>query len=127
MSRASNRTISASASAEVAERVLQTAKLEDRTPSQVVAAAADLYTRLSPEAHIALRRIELLGGAAALERVLAAISRDILRHQFDAARQAGAAAMRVAEGDPAPSDDDLLEAASAAVARAGTRSRRRAG
>lgn len=131
MTKTLSRTISGTASEEIAERVHKAARIEDRSPSQIVVSAADLYTRLPTEAHIALRRIELLGGPGELDRAIVALGRDILRYQFDAAREAVAASMpeSIIRADRATleCDDDFLNVASTAVARTGTRPEKRAG
>jgi len=123
MAKMLTRTISGSAPVALADRVQEVAKIEDRTPSQVVVAAVDLYTRLPAEAHIALRRIESLGGEAELERILVDLGRQILDRQFEAARRAVAASMQVDDLDELQSDEDFLNAASAAVARTSGRAR----
>lgn len=123
MAKTPTQTISGSAPKALADRVQEVAKIEDRTTSQVVVSAVELYTRLPPEAHIALRRIERLGGATELERVLVDLGRQILDRQFDAARAAVAASMRVDDLDELESDDDFLNAASAVVARTSARAR----
>ncbi len=131
MAKTLSRTISGTASEEIAERVCKAAKIEDRTTSQIVVSAVDLYTRLPAEAHIALRRIELLGGPGEMERAIVAFGRDILRYQFDAARDSVAASMsksmQIGGLAGLESDSDFLSAASAAVARATARTGRRSG
>ena len=47
-----------------ASRVSEMARLEDRTSSQITSAAIRWYTRLSPSARDALRRIEAAGETA---------------------------------------------------------------
>jgi hypothetical protein len=121
MTKTLTRTISGSAPEELADRVQEVARIEDRTPSQVVVSAVDLYTRLPTEAHIALRRIQALGGETALERVLVDLGRQILDRQFEAARHAVAASITVNDLDRLESDDEFLAAAAAAVRRTGTR------
>lgn len=119
MAKTAMRTISGSAPQSVADRVQRVAAIEDRSPSQIVVSAVDLYTRLPAEAHLALRRIESLGGEAQLERVLVELGRHILDREFDAARSAVAATLRVDALGQMESDKDFLSAASTAVARTG--------
>ena len=117
MAKTPTQTISGSASKELVDRVQAVATIEDRTPSQVVVSAVDLYTRLPSEAHLALRRIAALGGETELEQTLVELGRHILDRQFAAARHAVAAGMRVDDLGALESDEDFLRAASAAVAR----------
>ena len=124
MTKTLKRTLSGAATEELCGRVDRVAELEARSPSQVVVSAADLYTRLPAEAHIALRRIESLGGEAELQRTLVDMGRYILDRQFDTARSAVAARMDVGMDVDAlgvlESDNEFLSAASAVIARTST-------
>ncbi|MGI8547884.1 MAG: hypothetical protein ACR2M1_11195 [Gemmatimonadaceae bacterium] len=121
MTKTLKRTLSCAATEELCGRVDKVAELEARSPSQVVVSAADLYTRLPVEAHIALRRIESLGGEAELQRTVVDMGRYILDRQFDAARSAVAATMDVDALSALESDDEFLSAASAVIAKTSTR------
>lgn len=90
--------------------------MEDRSPSQIVISALELYTRLSPETHLALRRIEQVAGKHAVERILTEFGHHILDRQFDAALDAAAAQIGETHVRGLESDEQFLSAASTAVA-----------
>jgi predicted transcriptional regulator len=81
-------TLSAHTDDATASRVREMAKLEDRTPSQITAAAVRWYVRLPAAAHDALRRIEAQGERAIDEAAWAA-GRALLDLQHEDALQAG--------------------------------------
>ncbi|MDG2520388.1 hypothetical protein P7B02_02450 [Caulobacter segnis] len=75
-------TISTHIDAEIAHRISETARLEDRKPSQITAAALRWYLRLPSSARDALRRIEASGDKAA-EEAAWALGRWLLDSEFD--------------------------------------------
>ena len=107
--------ISGQAPVELAMRLADAARFEQRTASQLVVSAVDLYTRLSPEVHVALRRIAATEGEAVVQQLMTDIGRRILDRQFDVARRKVAEQMNTAALGALTSDDELLNAASAAV------------
>jgi predicted transcriptional regulator len=75
-------TLSAHTDEATASRVSDMAKLEDRTPSQIAAAAVRWYVRLPASARAALRRIEAQGDQAMDDAAWAA-GRALLDKEFD--------------------------------------------
>jgi hypothetical protein len=99
-------TLSAHTDDATASRVSEMAKLEDRTPSQITAAAVRWYVRLSPSARDALRRIEAQGEHAIDEAAWAA-GRALLDKEYDAVL--GRGLQRYTPPLPADaSEDDIL-------------------
>jgi len=83
-------TLSAHTDDATASRVSEMAKLEDRTPSQITAAAVRWYVRLPAAARDALRRIEAQGDHA-IEEAAWAAGRVLLDRQYEQALNAGLA------------------------------------
>ena len=81
------RTISAYADEKTADQVERIAKIEDRPPAQIAAAALRLYVRLPAEAHAALRRIEALGTEADLDGAASEAARAIIDAQYEIAHR----------------------------------------
>ena len=84
------RTISMHASEDVARRVEYLSRVEDRSPSQIAAAALRLYVEMPPEAHAALRHVQGLGSEEDLRRLMSRMARLLLNEQYEVAvRQMG--------------------------------------
>ena len=81
-------TLSAHTDEATAARVSDMARLEDRTTSQITAAAVRWYVRLPASARDALRRIETQGDQAIDEAAWAA-GRALLDRQYDDALRVG--------------------------------------
>lgn len=81
------RTISAYADEDTAARIAQIAKLEDRSPAQVAAAALRLYTGLPEVAHRSLRRLEAKDSAELREQAWRAMTRGLLHVLFEDAER----------------------------------------
>lgn len=75
------RTISSHVDTATAQLVDQTAKLEDRRPSQITAAALRWYLRLPPSARDAMRRIEA-AGEKAVDEAAWAVGRALLDKEY---------------------------------------------
>jgi hypothetical protein len=86
--RMTGRTVSAYADESTASSVAEMARLEDRSPAQIAAAALRLYVRLPPAARDAWRRIEASGESAADQAAWAA-GRALLDRQYEEALAAG--------------------------------------
>ena len=109
------RTLSAQAPDELADRVERAALEEGRNRSQFVLAAVEFWSQLSPEAHLAITRVETMG-ADMRQRLFRQIEREVLDFQFTAVRERIAATLSVppeaAVGElTSASDDMLLDAA----------------
>jgi predicted transcriptional regulator len=102
-------TLSAHTDAATASRVSKMAKLEDRTPSQITAAAVRWYVRLSPSARDALRRIEAQGEQAIDEAAWAA-GRALLDKEYDTVLDRGLQPYIPPLHDDASEDEILAEA-----------------
>jgi len=101
----SGRTVSAYADETTARRIAQLAKVEDRSPAQIAAAALRLYVILPTEAHQAFRQIEAMESSAVIDSVQRAMTRVLIDGVYDAARRRAVAQMHVSGGD-----DDSEEA-----------------
>jgi predicted transcriptional regulator len=102
-------TLSAHTDEATASRVSEMARLEDRTPSQITAAAVRWYVRLPPPARDALRRIEAQGELAIDEAAWAA-GRALLDQQYDRAVQGGLSRAPSTLPTDASEEDILAEA-----------------
>lgn len=102
-------TLSAHTDAATASRVSEMARLEDRTTSQITAAAVRWYVRLPPSARDALRRIEAQGDPA-IEAAAWAAGRALLDRQYETALNAGLARAPSMLPPDATEDDILAEA-----------------
>ncbi len=102
-------TLSAHTDDATAARVSQMAKLEDRTPSQITAAAVRWYVRLSPSARDALRGIEARGDQAVEEAAWAA-GRALLDKAYEAVLDRGLQGYAPTLSADAPEDAILTEA-----------------
>jgi hypothetical protein len=107
------KTISMHASEATALRVEQVSRLEDRSPSQIAAAALNFYLLLPPEAHTALRHVQALGTAEDVERVIGKMARLLLDAQFEVAERRVVASMTARGLDSLESEDDILAEANA--------------
>ena len=86
----SGRTVSAYADERTASSVAEMARLEDRSPAQIAAAALRLYVRLPLAARDAWRRVEA-AGESAVEQAARAAGRALLDRQYEDALAAGLA------------------------------------
>ncbi len=102
-------TLSAHTDEATASRVSEMAKLEDRTPSQITAAAVRWYVRLPAPARDALRRIEAKGDSA-IEEAAWATGRALLDQQYEEALQAGLSRAPSTLAPDASEEDILAEA-----------------
>lgn len=102
-------TISAHTDEATASRVGEMSKLEDRTPSQITAAAVRWYVRLSAPARDALRRIEAQGDESIDEAAWAA-GRAVLDKDYEAVLDRGLASYTPTVRADASEDDILAEA-----------------
>jgi predicted transcriptional regulator len=102
-------TLSAHTDDATAARVSELAKLEDRTPSQITAAAVRWYVRLSAPARDALRRIEKEGDQA-IEAAAWAAGRALLDKEYEAILARGLASYAPPLLAGAPEEAILAEA-----------------
>jgi hypothetical protein len=103
-------TLSAHTDEVTASRVSDMAKLEDRTPSQITAAAVRWYVRLPASARDALRRIEARGDRAIDEAAWAA-GRALLDKEYEHVLDRGLARYEPAFPPDVSEDEILAEAA----------------
>jgi predicted transcriptional regulator len=102
-------TLSAHTDDATASRVSEMARLEDRTPSQITAAAVRWYVRLPASARDALRRIEVQGDVA-IEEAAWAAGRALLDKEFDAVIDRGLATYQPTLAAGVSEDEILTEA-----------------
>ncbi|HVY33265.1 MAG TPA: hypothetical protein VG960_02470 [Caulobacteraceae bacterium] len=102
-------TLSAHTDQATASRVSELARSEDRTPSQITAAAVRWYVRLSAPARDALRRIETQGDQAINEAAWAA-GRALLDQAYEAVLDQGLANYTPGISADAPEEAILAEA-----------------
>lgn len=91
------------------DRIAATARLEDRNPSQIMAAAVRWYLRLTPGARDAMRRIEA-NGEAAVDEAGWALSRALLERDYADLVARGAPALKTGLSARA-SEDEIMDAA----------------
>lgn len=110
------KTISMHASEETARRVEHVSRVEDRSPSQIAAAALAFYLRLPPEAHSALRHVQALGEEEDVRGLMRGVTRLLLNAQYDVAvRRMGEALQK--QGTPGPeTEEEMLEEADQLIA-----------
>jgi hypothetical protein len=89
--------------------VAETAKLEDRNPSQIMAAAVRWYLHLTPGARDAMRRIEAIG-APAVEEAGWTLSRALLEREYESLVRRGARALKTTLTADASEDEIMAEA-----------------
>lgn len=100
------RTLSAYADAATAAKVAELARLEDRTPSQIAAAALRFYVQLPAVGRDAIRRLEAGGAPEALRDAAWTASRAVLAVQFDEAMARGVAS--ITRADAFPDDEEAI-------------------
>jgi N12 class adenine-specific DNA methylase len=114
------KTISMHASEETARQMEYVARVEDRTPSQIAAAALKFYLQLPPEAHAALRQVQALGTDQDVEQISRKTARLLLDAQFEVAERRVVASMTAQALDGLQSEDDILAEANALTSRSRT-------
>jgi hypothetical protein len=107
-------TLSAHTDEATASRVIEMAKLEDRTTSQITAAAIRWYVRLSVSARDALRRIEARGDQA-VESAAWAAGRALLDKEYEEVLDRGLA--NYTPTLPADASEDLILAEAGRITR----------
>jgi hypothetical protein len=85
-----SRTISSVMDEKVAGAVADVARIEDRTPSQIVNAAVRMYTRLPTAARQALRTIDALGTEEERAEAIWTVARSLSAAAFGVASRRGA-------------------------------------
>ena len=91
--------------------IAETAKLEDRNPSQIMAAAVRWYLHLTPGARDAMRRIEAIG-APAVEEASWTLSRALLEREYSTLARQGARSLKTTLTADASEDEIMAEAVS---------------
>ena len=89
--------------------IVATAKLEDRNPSQIMAAALRWYLRMSPGARDAMRRIEAAGDKA-IQEASWSVSRALLDREYKTLIQQGMGAFKTDLAADASEDEVMAEA-----------------
>jgi hypothetical protein len=102
------KTISAYTDEETARLVEHLAKVEQRKPSQIAAAALALYARLPGEAHSTLRSIETMGDAGEYDRMLREVTRAILEVGYHSAVRRLKPRLQQVYGNSLQTEDDIL-------------------
>ena len=105
------KTISAYTDAETASMVEQIARVEQRKPAQIAAAALAFYVRLPAEAQAALRRLEAIGAPEDLNLMRREVTRAISNASYNAAVRQSAPRVRELYGDAVQSEDEILQEA----------------
>lgn len=111
------KTISMHASEDTARRLEYISRVEERSPSQIASAALDLYLRLPPEAHTALRHLNALGTKDDQDRAMQRIWHVLLDEQYELAQRRLVAAMKVDPRTPLESEEDILAEATRMTSR----------
>ena len=89
--------------------IAETAKLEDRNPSQIMAAAVRWYLQLTPGARDAMRRIEA-SGPPAVEEIGWTLSRALLEREYATVVRQGARSLKTTLTAEASEDEIMGEA-----------------
>ena len=89
--------------------IVATAKLEDRNPSQIMAAALRWYLRMSPGARDAMRRIEAAGDKA-IQEASWSVSRALLDREYKTLVQQGMKGFETHLAADASEDEIMAEA-----------------
>jgi hypothetical protein len=89
--------------------VAETARLEDRNPSQIMAAAVRWYLHLTPAARDAMRRIEAIG-APAVEEIGWTLSRALLEREYASLVWQGARSLKTTLAAEVSEDEIMAEA-----------------
>lgn len=110
------KTISLHASGETARMVDHLSRVEDRSPSQIAAAALAFYLRLPPEAHSALRHVQALGEEEDVRGLMRGVTCLLLNAQYEVAvRRMGEELHQ--QGVPVPETEEaMLEEADQLIA-----------
>lgn len=101
------KTISAHADEETAKLVERLARLEDRSPSQIAAAALALYVRLPAVAHDSLRYVLAEGTEDDYARMTREIARAMLDAKYEISYQQVLDTMQV-DGERVLSEEEIL-------------------
>ena len=83
-----SRTISSAMDESVARTVTELARVEDRTPSQIVNAAVRFYMQLPDAARRSVRSIEALGTAEERAEAMRSVARSLAESSFHISRPA---------------------------------------
>ncbi|HSU17212.1 hypothetical protein [Longimicrobium sp.] len=102
------KTISAYTNEETARLVEHLAKVEQRKPSQIAAAALALYARLPGEAHSTLRSLEMLGDAGEYDRMLREVTRAILEVGYHSSVRRMMPRLKQVYGTSLQTEDDIM-------------------
>jgi len=102
------RTISAHVDAHTARLVEDTAKAEDRPPSQIVAAALKFYLRLPPGAREAIRVLDAFGTQEEAQVALRRVSRTLLDVAFGVSQRRMARQLKLDNEAALDSDKAIL-------------------
>jgi hypothetical protein len=98
------KTLYAQPSAELAERIERVRQLENLSNAQIVLESLDFWTLMSPETHVALRRVAQSAGRAGVERVVHKLARDLTTMQFE--QTATRLATQLPSASPTSSSDN---------------------
>ena len=101
------KTISAHADEETARLLEHIARVEDRSPSQLVAAALTLYVRLPTEAHASLRYLQALGTPDDFARMTREVARAMLNARHEISERRFVEAMQVEGADRLHTEEDI--------------------
>jgi predicted transcriptional regulator len=102
------KTISAYTDEETAKLVEHIARVEQRKPSQIAAAALAFYVRLPIEAHAALRRLEALASPEDLNLMRREVTRAISNASMDAAMERAAPRIHDTYGDGLQTEEEIM-------------------
>lgn len=104
-----NRTLSTSVDETVARFVDDLVRIEGKTPSQILAAALNLYLQLPEAAHRAFRVVESLGTDDERLRTKREIVRALLNGEYEVAKRQ--VASRLPAVEQPQNDDELMDEA----------------
>ena len=107
----SGKTISAYTDKQTADLVESLAKIEQRSPSQIMAIALKFFVKLPISAREAWYQIEAIGDEGDRERAIEKITQALLRERYEICQKAVVEEMNVDSLGSLETEDDILAAA----------------
>ena len=107
----SGKTISAYTDKQTAEKIDYLAKIEQRTPSQIMAIALKFFVKLPQSAREAWYQIEAIGDEADKERAVQKITQILVDERYSLLQKKVVEEMKVNSVGQLETEDDILAAA----------------
>ena len=105
------KTISAYTDKQTAEKIERLAKIEQRTPSQIMALALKFFVKLPVSAREAWYQIEAIGDETDRERAVTLITQALIKERYSLMRNKVVEEMAIDSIEGLETEDDILNAA----------------